>query len=313
MNPNFAITGTELSIAVGIGFLLFLILITLGRVYFKRKSEADLAKQHQGQRWSSPLIARNKYPEVNVFLYTKLFWRFSLVMVLALIIGAFNWTVYQKEVYIPDDALSLDHDIEIEVPRSAEPPPPPPPPPPPTFEAVTDVEMLDEEPIEFVDQSVDAGSYIDAPVYQESKKEAAPPPPPPPPPPPKHEAEEIFKVVEEMPRFPGCEEMTASAEEKRMCANQKMLEFIYENIRYPAVARDNGIEGTVVVSFVVDQKGYINDAQVVRDIGGGCGTEALRVVNMMNDLPKRWAPGKQRGRPVKVLFNLPVRFKLEVN
>ena len=175
------------------------------------------------------------------------------------------------------------------------------------------MELIEEEDVEFVDQSVDANTYIEAPVYHEAKKEVAPPPPPPPPPPPEPEVEEIFKIVEEMPRFPGCEELTASKDEKQQCANKKLLEFIYENIRYPAVARDNGIEGTVVVSFVVDQKGNIKDAKVVRDIGGGCGQEALRIVEMMNSMPNRWTPGKQRGRAVKVLFNLPVKFKLEYN
>ncbi len=191
--------------------------------------------------------------------------------------------------------------------------PPPPPPPPPAIEAVTEVELMDEEDdIEFVDQSVDANTYIDAPVFSEKSDNEVPPPPPPPPPPPEPEVEEIFKVVEEMPRFPGCEEMMASADEKRMCANRKMLEFIYENIKYPSVARDNNIEGTVVISFVVDEKGVVSDAQVVRDIGGGCGAEALRIVEMMNDMPERWTPGKQRGRAVKVLFNLPVKFRLEL-
>ena len=313
MNPNFAITGTALLTGVGIGVIFLLILIKVGRSYFSNKADAGLTEKYRDKHWSSPLEARNKYPEANVFLYSKLFWRLSLVIALALTIAAFNWTIFEKEVYIPDNALVLDTDVEIEVPRSAEPPPPPPPPPPPTFEAVADVELINEEEVEFVDQSVDANTYIEAPVYQETKKAALPPPPPPPPPPPKEDVEEIFKVVEEMPRFPGCEDMTASAEEKRTCANKKMLEFIYENIRYPAVARDNGIEGTVVVSFVVDRQGNIQDAQVVRDIGGGCGAEALRVVNMMNSLPQRWAPGKQRGRAVKVLFNLPVKFKLEVN
>ena len=61
------------------------------------------------------------------------------------------------------------------------------------------------------------------------------------------------------------------------------------------------------------QKGYVKDAQVVRDIGGGCGQEALRIVELMNGMPNRWTPGKQRGRAVKVLFNLPVKFKLEYN
>ena len=229
-------------------------------------------------------------------------------------IAAFSWTIYDKQVDIPDDALAMDFDIEVEKPRTAAPPPPPPPPPPPSIEAVNEMELLDEEDdIEFVDQSVDENTYIDAPVFRDNDNDdVAPPPPPPPPPPPEPEVEEIFKVVEDMPRFPGCEDMTASKEELRMCTNRKMLEFIYENIRYPALARDNNIEGTVVVRFVVNKEGHIEDAEVVRDIGGGCGAEALRIVEMMNEMDERWTPGMQRGRPVKVLFNLPVKFRLEI-
>ena len=150
----------------------------------------------------------------------------------------------------------------------------------------------------------------DALVYDEDieiepPRTAEPPPPPPPP-----QEEEIFKVVEEMPRFPGCEN-EATTEAKKACADKKMLEFIYKNIKYPAIARENGIEGNVVITFVVEKDGVIKDARVVRDIGGQCGQEALRVVNLMNEQNIKWAPGKQRGRPVRVQFNLPVKFKLE--
>lgn len=113
-----------------------------------------------------------------------------------------------------------------------------------------------------------------------------------------------------MPRFPGCED-EATKEAKKACADKKMLEYIYKNIKYPAIARENGVEGMVVVQFVVEKDGTVTDAKVVRDIGAQCGQEALRVVNLMNDQGIRWTPGKQRGRPVRVQFNLPVRFKLE--
>jgi protein TonB len=307
-------TGTTLATAVGVGVLVLIALILLGRYYFNRLGEQNLSERHRETDNGHNVRSRNKYPEVNVLNYSPIFLRFSLIIVLAFTIAAFSWTIYDKQVDIPDDALAMDFDIEVEKPRTAAPPPPPPPPPPPSIEAVNDIELLDEEDdIEFVDQSVDENTYIDAPVFSENENEAAaPPPPPPPPPPPEPEVEEIFKVVEDMPRFPGCEDMTASKDEMRMCANRKMLEFIYENIRYPALARDNNIEGTAVVSFVVDKEGRIEDAQVVRDIGGGCGAEALRVVKMMNQMDERWTPGMQRGRPVKVLFNLPVKFRLEI-
>ncbi|MBI1227937.1 MAG: TonB family protein [Bacteroidetes bacterium] len=113
-------------------------------------------------------------------------------------------------------------------------------------------------------------------------------------------------IAEEMPRFPGCEDMDLSKSERTECATNRLLKFIYENIRYPDIARQNGIEGTVYIKFVVEKDGSISNANIVRDIGGGCGQEAMRVVGKM---PK-WQPGKQRGRAVRVQFNLPVKFKL---
>ena len=107
------------------------------------------------------------------------------------------------------------------------------------------------------------------------------------------EPSDVFKVVEEMPEFPG--------------GQDEMMKYIYTNITYPQEARKDGIEGLVVVQYVVGKDGKINDAKVVREIGGGCDEEALRVVNSM---PK-WNPGKQRGKIVDVQYNLPVRFKLQ--
>lgn len=105
--------------------------------------------------------------------------------------------------------------------------------------------------------------------------------------------QEVFKVVEQMPQFPDGE--------------AALFKFINDNIKYPAVARENGIEGKVFVKFIVEADGSVTNVEVVRDIGGGCGEEAMRVVKKF---PK-WNPGKQRGRPVRVFFNLPVQFRLQ--
>jgi len=115
-----------------------------------------------------------------------------------------------------------------------------------------------------------------------------------------------FTIVQDMPRFPGCEDIEGTQDEKKRCAEQKMLEFIYRNITYPTVARENGIEGMVVVSFVVETDGSLSDIMILRDLGGGCGKESVRVVSEMPN----WIPGKDKGEPVRVQFNLPVRFKL---
>jgi len=116
----------------------------------------------------------------------------------------------------------------------------------------------------------------------------------------------IYKVVTEMPRFAGCEDLETKPE-KMKCAQGKMLHFIYENIVYPAKARKDGIQGTAVISFVIQKDGSISDARIVRSIGGGCDEEALRVVNTMPN----WIPGKENGEAVRVQFNLPIRFKLD--
>jgi len=113
-----------------------------------------------------------------------------------------------------------------------------------------------------------------------------------------------------MPRFPGCEDLPTQ-KERKACADKKMLEFIYKNIKYPAIARENGVEGVAVVQFVVEKDGSITDINVVRDPGAQTGAEAERVVRLMEKQNIKWIPGKQRGRAVRVQFNLPVKFRLE--
>jgi len=204
--------------------------------------------------------------------------------------------------------------LELEAPpplNPDEPPPPPPPdippPPPPAKPTIrytppivkADDEVVDEEPPPFIDDladiaistktqegsddGVDLGildDYGDGPVAPPVVE--APPP-----------KEQIFDRVEQMPQFGS--------------GDKELLEYLSKNIKYPAIARENGIQGTVVVQFVVDKDGSIQSPQVVRSIGGGCDEEALRVVKGM---PK-WQPGKQQGREVKVKFTLPIRFRLE--
>ena len=86
-----------------------------------------------------------------------------------------------------------------------------------------------------------------------------------------------------------------------------MYKYLAENIKYPQMAKESGIQGRVFVTFVVERDGRVTDVRVLRGIGGGCDEEAIRVVAAM---PK-WAPGKQRGKPVRVQYNLPVKFTLQ--
>jgi len=108
----------------------------------------------------------------------------------------------------------------------------------------------------------------------------------------KEEHDLIFTVVEQMPQYPEGEDAR--------------IKYLSENIQYPALARDAGIEGIVYVVFVVDTNGSITDPRILRGIGGGCDEEVIRLIKGM---PK-WIPGFQRGKPVRVQFNMPVKFSL---
>lgn len=108
---------------------------------------------------------------------------------------------------------------------------------------------------------------------------------------PKADAEdEIYTIVENQPEFTG--------------GDNAMIKYLQDNIHYPMEARTRKIEGTVFINFVVETDGRITNAKVLRGIGGGCDEEALRVVKHM---PK-WIPGRQGGVPVRVYYNIPVRF-----
>jgi len=119
------------------------------------------------------------------------------------------------------------------------------------------------------------------------------------------EEEIVFKTVDEMPRFPGCENL--EGEKQKTCSQTELLMFIYKNIKYPEVAREEDIQGTVIVSFIVDTDGQVIAPSIKRSIGGGCDEEVIKVVNSM----PMWIPGKNDGIAVKTEFNLPVKFKLE--
>ena len=97
-----------------------------------------------------------------------------------------------------------------------------------------------------------------------------------------------------------------SLEDQTMAMAKAAAKLISDNLRYPDEAREVNVQGTVVIRFVVEKDGSISNAAIAREIGSGCGREALRVVNMM----PRWNPGKQGGKPVRMEFILPVKFSL---
>jgi len=108
-----------------------------------------------------------------------------------------------------------------------------------------------------------------------------------------YQESEVFDRAEVMPQFPG--------------GVEKMMLYLKTNLQYPQTAKQNGLEGKVIIKFVIDVDGSIKDPVILKDgIGGGCGDEAIRLVKSM---PK-WKPGEQRGKPAKVYYTLPVTFRL---
>jgi protein TonB len=195
----------------------------------------------------------------------------------AFVLVAFEWKTYENEI---KDLGELDLELIEEeiIPISQQQPPPPPPPPAPTtvIEIVEDEKEIEEELV-IEDMEVDEDTEIE--FIEEVVEDVV--------------EEQIFTIVEDMPSFPG--------------GDAALMQYLGNNIKYPAIAKDAGIQGTVYVTFVVNEKGKVQDVKVLRSIGGGCDEEAIRVVENM----PTWSPGKQRGKPVKVQYNLPIRFTLK--
>ena len=224
-----------------------------------------------------------KSPKANLETHRGTFILMGLVLGISILFFAFEWsTVTQKldETVIVQDVLA-EEEIEITR-RDPAPPPPPPPPEPETPEIIQVVEEEVETKFDIRTEDDQTQRQVQAYV-------------PPPPPQPKHEevTEEIFVVVEEQPEYPG--------------GNVAMMKFLGDNIRYPVIAQENGIQGRVICNFVVERDGSITDVQVVRGVDPSLDREAVRVIQQM----PRWKPGKHRGSAGRVRFTLPVVFRLQ--
>lgn len=105
--------------------------------------------------------------------------------------------------------------------------------------------------------------------------------------------DQVFTVVEDEPEFPG--------------GNDSLMKYLMQNLRYPKEARDSRIQGTVFVTFIIEKDGSVSDVRALRGVAPSLDEEAIRVVSAM----PAWKPGYQRGQPVRVQYNLPLRFVLD--
>ncbi|MCB0481996.1 MAG: energy transducer TonB [Flavobacteriales bacterium] len=209
-----------------------------------------------------------------------LLFQLGIVIALAFVLVAFEWAQYEKS-NMDLGQLNLDLEEEEMIPITQQAPPPPPPPPPPPQTTVIEIVEDDKEVEDELDinTEMDEDTKIEIVHIEEEEEVIAEP--------------EIFTIVEDMPSFPGGE--------------AKLYEYLGKNLKYPPMAKDAGIQGIVYVTFVVKENGAIDGVRVLRGIGGGADEEAVRVVKNMPS----WKPGKQRGKAVRVQYNMPIRFVLK--
>ena len=241
--------------------------------------------------------------EKNRGLHLKL----GFVIAISMVTLAFNYTIEPPAPYEPEpeeivyeDAVSVIRTVHQKKPQL----------PPPEIKISDNIIPEDPEFIEEPEQeplTVEA-QPIENPLPKPVVQPVENPTPVPviPPEEPKDDLPEIWDMVEHMPLFGECNQAKMDKEQRKQCSAIALVRYMSEHIKYPSIARETGIEGTVVIRFVVDEKGNIASPEIVKEIGGGCGLEALRVVKNMPN----WEPGRQRNRKVKVYFNLPVKFKL---
>tara|TARA_B100000902_G_scaffold103722_1_gene105962 strand:+ start:1254 stop:1907 length:654 start_codon:yes stop_codon:yes gene_type:complete len=212
-----------------------------------------------------------KNPEISLENKKGLFFQIGLIVTLLIVLFAFEWKSYEKVDYNLGQ-LNLD-DLEeeiIPITKQEVKPPPPPPPPPEVIEIVEDEVEIEEE-LEIEDTESDEDIAIE--IEEESD-------------------DEFFMVVENMPEFPG--------------GDLGLMKYIQKNVKYPPIAKEYNITGKVYVSFIVDKSGSVTNVKIVRGVDKNLDAEALRVVK---SLPK-YKPGKQRGKPVRVMFTIPINFTL---
>ena len=232
-----------------------------------------------------------KNPKVDLSKNSTTYFLIGLVLVLFLTWRAIELRTYESEIKL--DYLSIQDDDEEEIPvTDLKTPPPPPPPPPPAapqvIEVVEDEEEVEETVIESTETDQEEIVEVEQVIIEEEDEDLEVP----------------FAVIEDIPIFPGCENI--AKKKLRDCFQEQINKHIVKNFRYPEIAQEMGIQGRVFVSFLIDVKGNVVGVQT-RGPDKNLEKEAQRIIEK---LPKM-IPGKQRGKPVRVPYSIPITFRLQ--
>ncbi|PSR01915.1 MAG: energy transducer TonB [Bacteroidetes bacterium SW_11_45_7] len=255
---------------------LFALLVGAFKLFFTYVQPSDKVRQkHQGKEEADSVFMK-KYPEADVNNYWWTFFLTGSMISLAIVITAFEWTTYNKVTKDLGEVKKMDQ-FEVEPPQTKRKQKPPPPPPPPKIKEVEDDKILEDEP-EIQDIDIEEEQAVDIPEAPAQEEET--------------DEQKVFKIVEDMPKFPG---------------GQKELQKYLAQIKYPPIAKENDIEGKIYVRFVIDKQGNVTNVSVAR------GSEKIlneAAVKHVQNMPK-WQPGKQRGEKVKVQYVVPISFQLQ--
>jgi len=231
-----------------------------------------------------------KNEKVDLTKNSSLYFVIGLATILFISWQAIEWKTYEKDLY-GYEALNIDDEDDEEIPiteqlKTPPPPPPPPPPAPEVIEVVEDEEEVEETVIESTETNED--EIVEIVEVEEEYDDVDVP----------------FAVIEDVPIFPGCEKVSKS--ERRNCFQEKMNKHIRKNFRYPEIAQEMGIQGRVYVNFIIAKDGQITNIRM-RGPDKNLEKEAQRIIAKLPNM----IPGKQRGRPVRVPFSIPITFRLQ--
>ena len=208
-----------------------------------------------------------------------------------------SWRLIEFKTYEKDqfdyESILVEQDEEEEIPLTEQIKTPPPPPPPPV-QAPTEIEIVEDE--EEAEETIIESTETDRDEIIEVEDVVI------------EEEEEIidvpFAVIEDVPVFPGCENV--EKDQLRNCFQEQMNKHIRRNFRYPEIAQEMGIKGRVFVNFIISEDGSITNIRI-RGPDKNLEGEAKPIISLLPNM----TPGKQRGRPVRVPFSIPIVFRLQ--
>ena len=232
-----------------------------------------------------------KNPNADLTKNSSLYFAIGLAVVLFISWQAIEWKTYDKSGY-GYEALNVDDEDDEEVPITEQiktpPPPPPPPPAPEVLEVVEDEEEVEETIIESTETDQEEIVEVEDIEVEDDFDDVDVP----------------FAVIEDVPIYPGCEKVAKS--QRRQCFQDQINKHIRKNFRYPEIAQEMGIQGRVYVNFVIAKDGSITNVRM-RGPDKNLEKEAARIISKLPSM----TPGKQRGRPVRVPFSIPITFRVQ--